>query len=288
MNRPIIEVSYFPGCSLATSARESNESLIKACEFMGLKLVELEDWNCCGSSSAHSLDHKLALGLAARNLSLADPERPLMIMCPSCYRNQLSARVTLTKNPAQRRSWERRWGGEISPELKIVSFTEILRFLDRLRAMGAAPALEQKVDLAGLKVAVYLGCMGMFPPSLRAQRSNAEPLEDQLAAYGAKPVTWAYKNKCCGTFLSVARPDVVGPMVDRIMDNAIRSGADCLVTACAMCQLNLEIRCGLEQKLPILHFSEVAALVLGARDTEPWFARHLVDPRPLLRDKGLV
>jgi heterodisulfide reductase subunit B len=70
-----IDISYFPGCSLATSARENNLSLIEVCEKIGVKLIELEDWNCCGSSSAHSLDSNLALNLASRNLSLAPPFR---------------------------------------------------------------------------------------------------------------------------------------------------------------------------------------------------------------------
>ncbi|NTV31826.1 MAG: hypothetical protein HGA50_00865, partial [Deltaproteobacteria bacterium] len=71
-----IDLSYFPGCSLATTAKESNESLMKVCEKLGLNLIELEDWNCCGSSSAHSMDKSLALSLPARNLSLAPSNRP--------------------------------------------------------------------------------------------------------------------------------------------------------------------------------------------------------------------
>jgi heterodisulfide reductase subunit B len=288
MSDGLIQVSYFPGCSLATSARESNESLIRACGYMGLELVELEDWNCCGSSSAHSLDHDLALGLAARNLGLAPKDRPLMIMCPSCYRNQIGALTRLQADGVARRHWERRWGLEIDPGLQIVSFMELMKFMERLRAMGTMPELDLKRGLGGLKVALYMGCMSMFPPSIRPKRPSADVLIHQLKEFGAEMVTWPHQDRCCGTFLSVARPDIVTPMVNDIMNSALNVGADCLVTACAMCQLNLEIRATIDKKPPILHFTEVAALVLGARDSGDWFARHLVDPRPMLKAKGLT
>ena len=84
MNRSPVDISYFPGCSLATSARENNHSLLELCNHIGVNLVELEDWNCCGSSSAHRMDAKLSVDLAGRNLSLAPPDRPLLIACPGC------------------------------------------------------------------------------------------------------------------------------------------------------------------------------------------------------------
>ena len=80
----LTDLSYFPGCSLESSARESNISLIEAAGILGLNLIELEDWNCCGSSSANILDKELAFSLAVRNLSLAPAHRPLMAMCPRC------------------------------------------------------------------------------------------------------------------------------------------------------------------------------------------------------------
>ncbi len=70
------------------------------------------------------------------------------------------------------------------------------------------------------------------------------------------------------------------------MESAVATGAECLVTSCAMCQLNLEIRCTWEPKLPIFHFSEI--LALGAKDYEGWFTRHLVDPWPLLKARSLI
>ena len=286
--QPILEVSYFPGCSLATTASESNRSLIRACGLMGLRLIDVEDWNCCGTSSAHSLDAELALGLAARTLVRADPARPLLTMCPSCHKNLLAAHHHLRRDPEAARPYERQWGGRFNPDLRIITFLEILHFLDKLRQMGSAPALEYKRNLTGLRVAPYYGCMSMLPPKLADTRLPFDLLNRHLAAMGAEVPLWAHRHRCCGTFLAATHPDLTTSLINRIMSGALEVEADCLVTACAMCQLNLEIRCNLSRRLPTFHFSELIALALGAQDYEGWFARHLVDPRPLLRDKGLI
>jgi heterodisulfide reductase subunit B len=90
-------------------------------------------------------------------------------------------------------------------------------------------------------------------------------------------------HRCCGSFLSATDPEIVSPLVEEIIRSAAAAKADCLITACAMCQLNLEIRNPGKTKLPILHFSEILALALGADDYEEWFVRHLVDPRPVIQ-----
>lgn len=287
----LFEISYFPGCSLATSAQEANESLKRACQVSGLKLNELEDWNCCGTSSAHALDHDLALSLAARNLIKAPAGKPLMVMCPACYKNLAGAQAKLRKDPERRQDEERRWGGRIDPGLRIVTFLELVNFLRRLAEMGAVRLPRPGKEMEGLdliKVAPYYGCASMLPPRLRSASFRPALMSELLTLLGADPLQWALPNRCCGTFLTAARPDITTPLVNEIMQAAIDAGAECLVTACAMCQLNIEVRCDLSQKLPILHFSEAMALALGIKDHERWFNRHIVDPRPMLRNHQLI
>ena len=268
---------------MATTAMESNLSLMKACHILGLNLVELEDWNCCGSSSAHCLDQELAFNLAARNLSLAPPDRPLLVMCPRCLHQLRHAHHFMKQDPARHRAQERRWGRPISLDLDIIHFMEIL-------VRGLLPDLKRHLarDLSSLKCVPYYGCTLFRPPALRRARYYQAEMENVLAALGAQPVPKALSYRCCGSFLSAARPDVVAPLVDQIHHSARAVGADCLVTICAMCQLNLEIRGSLEKKVPVFHFSEILALALGARDYEDWFIRHLVDPRTLLESQGLI
>jgi len=279
----LVDVSYFPGCSLEGSAREANNSLMESAKLLGLNLIELEDWNCCGSSSANILDEDLAFSLPARNLSLAVPDRPLMVMCPSCLYHLREAHLKMQQEPEAHRAQERRWGRPIFLDLEVVHFFEVMVRLgpERLKQSLVLP-------LNGLKVVPYYGCTTFRPPVLRRGRYFQGELGNILAALGAAPLERALSHRCCGSFLSAARPDVVTPLVNEIMASARAGGAECLVTACAMCQLNLEIRCTLKERLPIFHFSEILALALGATDYEGWFSRHLVDPRLLLQERRLI
>jgi heterodisulfide reductase subunit B len=284
MNKdPATDISYFPGCSLATTARENNLSLIALCRTIGVNLIELEDWNCCGTSSAHSIDSEIAHDLASRNISLAPPGRPLLIACPGCLLRLREAQFHLLNNEDVRFKYEKKWGRPFDPDLKILHFFDILSDLDLKDFVKNTAQL-----LTGLKFVPYYGCMLAHPPSLRHEKNYHGLMEKILYNLGAEPLHWSCASRCCGTFLSVARPDIVTPMVDKIVRNARDVGAECIITACAMCHLNLEVRCSLKQVLPILHFSEVISLALGLGDYKDWFSRHLVDPRPLLKSKGLI
>jgi heterodisulfide reductase subunit B len=278
-----LEFSYFPGCSLATTAAESNSSMMQAARTLGLDLIELEDWNCCGSAAAKSLSQELCIALAARNLSLAPPRRPLVVMCPRCLHQLRYAQMCLRRNPELWRHLEAHWGRPIPLDLEIVHFLEVLvRYgLERLKEKAV-----RRLD--GLRYVPYYGCTLYRPPALTRKRYFQGEMENVLAALGAQAVPGAYTHRCCGSFLSATRPDVVTPLVNEITDSAVAVKAHCVVTACAMCQLNLEIRCTAREKLPVFHFSEILALALGARDYEGWFARHLVDPKPLLESLKLV
>ena len=113
-------------------------------------------------------------------------------------------------------------------------------------------------------------------------------MERTLTKLGLRPLNWAHASQCCGTFLTVARPDIVTPKVNAILQGAAESGAECIVTACAMCHMNLEVRCTLKNPVPIFHFSEILSLAFGTINSRDWFSRHLIDPRPLLKRKGLM
>jgi heterodisulfide reductase subunit B len=126
------------------------------------------------------------------------------------------------------------------------------------------------------------------PAQERRQRRFLEgEMERVLVALGGRPIRMAYTTRCCGSFLAATRPDIATPMVNTIMQNASGAGADCIITACATCQLNLETRCTLEAKLPVFHFSEILAFALG-QEYEGWLARHLTDPSPMLQKLGLA
>ncbi len=277
------KLSYFPGCSLATTAKENNQSLINFCASLGIELVELEDWNCCGSSSAHSINSDLAFNLAAGNLALAPEKRPLLVACPSCTLRLSQAQLHLQQEKEKRKAYEKEWHRPVDDNLEILQFFELL---DRINRAGMLR--DKRGALKGLKFVPYYGCMLAQPPEMHRRKNFHGIMERVLSSLGAEPVSWAYPSRCCGTFLSVVRPDVVTPMVNEIVNGAKKVKADCMVTACAMCHLNLEVRCNLKEQVPILHFSEILSLAMGEVKKNNWFARHLVDPRPVLKSKGLL
>lgn len=277
------KLSFFPGCSLVTSARENYRSLKAFCLKLGYELVEVQDWNCCGSSSAHCLDSKLARNLAGRNFSLILPDRPCIVACPNCYKRLRQTYLYLKNDHSGRASFKRRWGTDFPDQL------QVRPFLSFLAEQDLSALYKQALNgLNGLVYVPYYGCMLARPTIMNREPSHIGVMETVLAELGAEVRVWRYKSRCCGTFLSVSRPDVVTPMINAIMDGAVQAGAECLVTACSMCHLNLEVRCTAKNKLPIFHFSELLALAAWVGDHLDWFSRHVIDPRPLLAAKGLV
>jgi heterodisulfide reductase subunit B len=238
MNRKAsIDLSFFPGCSLDTTATENNLSLNSLFNRIGYNLVELDDWNCCGSSSAHSINSELASDLATRNLSLAPKGRPLVAACPSCLLRLQDAHFHLKKNDEERLRYEERWGRPFDPELKILHFFEILDGIDLLSF-----AKDRTKRLDGLRFVPYYGCMLAHPPDLTREKEYHGLMEKILASLGATPLSWPHASQCCGTFLSVARPDIVTPLVDRIIQGARDAGTDCIITACLESGSSLQLK----------------------------------------------
>jgi heterodisulfide reductase subunit B len=274
----MIDFSYYPGCSMATTAKECSLSLIQACKYLGLNLIELDDWNCCGSSSAHCIDMELSFELAVRNLTLAPPHRPLVVMCPSCFRNLRQTKHHLAHSKKLQELVARRHLNPVADNLEIIHFLSVVGKMDLKKLKAKATR-----SLKGIKIAPYYGCMLAGPPPFKPEPGDSTCIERMVEAFGAQIVLWSNIRWCCGTFLTASKPEVARDAVNKIMESAAASGADCIVTACAMCQINLEMRCTQEKKIPILHFSEILAIAMGADENEwnTWFRYHLVDPRQI-------
>ena len=284
------EVSYYPGCSLEATARDYQESIDGTAELLGLQLKEIDDWNCCGASAAHSLDHKAALNLAARNLALAvNGPQPLVVPCALCFNRLKSAQYELATDtsglvPSIARLTER-W--------QAVEVLELNRFLTE-GEMAAQVLAAAKVPLTGLKPVCYYGCQGQRPPWITGHPAHENPMgmDRLLTGLGAEVVDWPHKTDCCGASHTASRPDLVFDLVARLYQSALDRGADCIVTGCQMCQANLDLyqaeiarRMGREVYLPVFYLTELIGLALGHGQTGRWLKRHMVSPGPLLARK---
>jgi heterodisulfide reductase subunit B len=278
-----IDLAYYPGCTLDSTAQEIDAALHDVCGRLDIHLSPLPDWNCCGSSSVHAVRPQLAVSLAARNLFQAQNEgQDLMVMCAGCANRLRVAANLLRRDDTSRRVNRELLGATLDRDLQIHHLLDILP--RRLETRPYIDALQR--PLSGLRYVPYYGCLLAAPPELKNYPKLYGSMQAVMAWLGADACAWGHQAKCCGAFLSVARPDIVGPMVADIMDQAVVAGAECVVTACAMCQLNLELRSLKDRRVPVFSIVELVAYGMGSTGLPDWLKRHLIDPRPLFHRKG--
>lgn len=283
-----MKYTYYPGCTLHSTAIEYGWSTEAVCAALGVELEELEDWNCCGASSAHALDHRLALTLPTRDLMHAQAlGRDLVMPCAACYSRIAAADNTIRTNDAWRKEMEEEFQTEYTGAARPRTLLDVLANdldIDELKEKVRQP-------LHGLRAASYYGCLLIRPPELTQRWDDPEHpvlMDRLLEALGAEPVTWSFSVECCGASLALNRADVVSRLSGRIVEGAHSAGADCIVCACPLCQANLDSRQKqLAHKVPVLYITELLGVALDVPNRGKWFAKHLVDPRPLLKTKGL-
>jgi heterodisulfide reductase subunit B2 len=282
-----LKVSYYPGCSLHGTAKEYDQSVKAVSRALGIELKEVDDWSCCGATSAHSTNFKLSIALPARNLAAAEKNgMDVMVPCAACFNRFKTAEHHLKADKALKSEIEEIIGGKYQGGIAIRNPIDII-----CKDIGL-DALAGKVQkkLAGLKPVSYYGCLLLRPPEVCEFDDYENPvlLDKILNTLGADARPWSYKTDCCGGSLTISRTDLVGKMVDKLMSMAREAGANCVVTACPVCMANLDMRAGEHVRLPVFYFTELIALALGLQGPESWFKLHNVDPRPLLKSLALI
>jgi heterodisulfide reductase subunit B2 len=280
--KPGMTIGYYPGCSLSGMAREYDISVKKMCSLLGLKLQEIEDWNCCGATSAHATNHKLAVLLPARNQALADAQGLTLVLapCAACQNRQVTTRKALMASP------------ELSEEvlsitgIKPTCTAEFIGVTQLLEAMDLEEIKKRvKKPLTGLTLACYYGCLLVRPMDDMGFDDPENPLKMEaiMSALGATPVDWAFKIECCGAGLTLAQQPLVEELTHSIAKNAADNGADAFVVACPLCQANLDMRQGSMRKrfgdikqMPVYYISELVAIALGATPSEVAVGEHFV------------
>ncbi len=252
------------------------------CEALGIQLIDLEDWNCCGATAAYAVDRLLSLALPARNLAIAEMSNTdIMTPCSACYHFLARANEMLKEKPDLRE--------KINRVLKNVGLeyrgkTKVRFSLDVIVNDLGLEKVKEKVDnkraraLAGLKVAPYYGCLFLKPPNICKfdTQENPQTLDNLVTALGAECVPWReYKTRCCGGALQMIKEDAMLEMTKRILVKAQEYGADCIITACGFCHLNLDMKQAninskydLKIKIPILYFTQFLGLAIGLSPKE--------------------
>ena len=283
-----MKIGYYPGCSLTGTGKEYDLSLRKILQKLDVELEELNDWSCCGATSAHATNHLMSIALPAINLSIAENQRikELFAPCAACYNRMVVAKHELDTNPPLAK--------QVSDliERPVNYSTEIVNIVELFQRIGAEKIAELKTtSLGGIKVACYYGCLLVRPFDITNFDDAEQPssMEKIITATGAEAVEWNYKMECCGGAHSIAHKEIVVDLSKKILDDAKLHGAEVVVVACPMCHSNLDMRQRAMKnhtEIPVLYLSELIGLALGVSPKELGVDLHFVSAEPLLQKVG--
>jgi len=288
-----MQVGYYPGCSLESTAKEFDLSIRAIFGEMDISLKEIPDWNCCGASPAHSLNEELAKALPYRNLVMAEAaglER-VISPCPACYSHLRHVHEEVEKEPRLLERLQKMTGKGYQ---KSVQSKHLLDFIkedigfDRLKH-------SMKSTLNKLKVVSYYGCLTRLPGVKLDDVENPILMDEIVEVLGGEPLNWSHKTECCGASLSVTRTKIALRLVRGILEAAQERGADCIAVVCPLCQSNLDTRQndinkahGTNYQLPILYLSQLIGLTQRLGTTSLGLDRLIISSKALLLEKGII
>ncbi len=282
-----MQIPYYPGCTLSTKAAGYDRSGRAVAEALGIELVELEDWQCCGATFPLATDNSLSLIAPTRILYQAEQAgEEVAALCAICYHVLRRTQTTLQRDEEMREriAWftEQEYQGRV----------RVLHFLELVRDRVGWDGLRERVTrpLKGLRAAPYYGCLLLRPFDEIGLDDPESPtiIHDLIRALGAEPVDFPYNIECCGSYLTVKEPQVSEVLSADIVASAQENGAQVIVTACPLCQFNLDYPQRGVEGTPVVYFTQLMAVALGLPE-EDWGMDegHYTDPRPLfLREEG--
>ena len=297
-----MKLTYYPGCTLKTTAKNFEDSTIATASALGIELVEPERWNCCGTVHALTSDDVMHYLAPIRNMIRVEElhsegkvdNKKMVAPCAMCYNTLKRANQVVNEDAEKMKKIRDVMDRE---DVKYSGKVEVVHLLEVLREMGWDKVKERVTKpLTGLKVAPYYGCLLLRPRGIGVDDTdNPSILEDFIEVLGAEIVDFAFKQKCCGSYHTVTMKEVVANLAHRILDQAEQAGADIVVTACPLCEFNL----GPRQKevlkhypgfdsIPVVYFTQLMALAFGLDEKAMAFEGNSPDPSPLLREKGFI
>jgi heterodisulfide reductase subunit B len=251
---------------------------------LGIKLIEPAGWTCCGSTPAHQTDRILALSLAASNLlRVKDMGLDMVVNCAACFSRMKAANHEISADPEMRRKVADVLGRDYDGSTKVRHFIEIL-----LDDAGADLIRKSATHiLGGLKVAPYYGCLLVRPPDVTGfdDPENPTSMDRIVRILGGESIDWPHRTECCGAGLTLTRTDIVVDLSDKILSMAKDAGAQCVVVACPMCQMNLDMRqldieksTGRRHGMPVLYISQLIGLCLGIKPGKLGLRKLMISP----------
>ncbi len=263
-----MKVSYFPGCTLRTKAKDLDLYARKSAAALGVEMCEIPDWQCCGGVFVSASDEIASKLAAVRALVAArDAGQPLVTVCAACHNVMKQTNNAFLTDPHFDDAVNRYMAQEKEPKEPYHGEARVLHFLELLRDEVGFDALRKAVKnpLTGKKIAAYYGCMLLRPGKVMQfdDVENPQLLEELIRALGAEPVLYPMRNECCGGYVALEDAASAKKKSNAVSDSAAAHGADLMVTACPLCKYNL-VKNG--SAVPVVYFTELLAEALGVKE----------------------
>ena len=291
---------FYPGCSLHSTSSAYLDSLYAIQEKLGFEFAEVEDWNCCGANEYVALHRIPAYALIARNLALAEQQQngaqTLVAACSACYLNLAkTAKYMGTDKELNARVNDALAAGGMHYTPGSVEVRHILDLMcNKLGACKVKKLVER--PLTGLRVAPYYGCMVLRPDPDKRWHDPESPtaLEDLILATGAELVEFPLRTHCCSGHMPQINTETSMELIRRLVEGAVKSGADLLITTCPLCQLNID---GYQHEMnkyfktnyamPILFFTQLIGLAFGLSPESLGVGKEITSAAPALARIGV-
>jgi succinate dehydrogenase / fumarate reductase cytochrome b subunit len=281
--------SWYPGCVAKGAGQELYVSTKKAAEVLGIELDEMKEAACCGAGVNTEDNPVLAKVINARTFSIAEEKNPnIMTICSTCQGVLRKDQVELDADPEMKSRVNGILKEDINREYKGDTL-KIRHLLHVLVEEYGLDKLKEKVKrpLKGLKVAPFYGCYLLRPTKICdfPDPDNPDYLEKVIEAVGAEPVEFDSKTKCCGFPIIMMNKVNSLRLSGNVVVDARDRGADCIVTPCPLCHLNLdpyqpEAASVMNTKLnmPVLHLPQLLCLAFGIPGREIRLNNHIIRP----------
>ncbi len=263
-----MKVSYFPGCTLRTKAKELDFYARKCAEILGVEMCEIENWQCCGGVFVSAKDEVASKLPSVRALAAArDCSQPLVTVCSACHNVIKQTNNAMSSDEVFASKANTYMAQDKNPTEPYHGETTVYHYLEMLRDLVGFDKIKEAVvkPLTGKRVAAYYGCMLLRPGKVMNfdDVENPRIMEDFIAALGAEPVVYPQRNECCGGYIALEDAASAKKKSNAVSESAASHGAEIIVTACPLCKYNL-VKNGSE--LPVVYFTELLAEALGVKE----------------------
>lgn len=302
------KVAYYPGCALEGSAIPYDKSTRAIGKALGLELVDVKDWNCCGAMEVKNIDPQVETYLSSRVLSNAQYKNGLdvvMAPCNGCYKNLKQAEHELGHNEKHKESVDK-ISKKAGHETYEAGNIETIHALDWIKMGYGEEELRKKIKggLKGLKIANYYGCMYTRPRNIFPEKApgaggddliKPHYMDDLLEVAGAENVEFALKTACCGGAHTLSDSDMSTKLVLNILEAAEAAGAEVIATECPTCHSGLEMhqiralkRLSKDTNVKIIYFTQLLGMAMGLSARKVGLNGNISNSTKLMKEKGIL